>query len=178
VASSGFTARGCARPGPTTVAADDRADAFLIRGTRYNQGVLLKDLPAQGADAIGDPTQAHMVAIDARAPLYDGGICARVDCVSLGIVVNRDGERVVRMAGDHNAACQPGASTTPCSTTAPPPGCRLPRRTGRGRSTCRPSSAARCGPGSPSPASGSRSMCARRCACPARRDPPCSLTAR
>ena len=140
--------------------------------------VLLKDLPAQGADAIGDPTQAHMVAIDARAPLYDGGICARVDCVSLGIVVNRDGERVVRMAGDHNAACQPGASTTPCSTTAPPSGCRLPRRTGRGRSTCRPSSAARCGPGSPSPASGSRSMCARRCACPARRDPPCSLTAR
>ncbi len=69
------------------------ADAFLIRGTRFNQGVLLKDLIAQGADAIGDPTQAHMVAIDARAPLYDGGICTRVDCVSLGIVVNRDGER-------------------------------------------------------------------------------------
>jgi tricarballylate dehydrogenase len=69
------------------------ADAFLIRGTRYNQGVLLKDLLAQGADAIGDPTQAHMVAIDARAPLYDGGICTRVDCVSLGIVVNCDGER-------------------------------------------------------------------------------------
>ena len=69
------------------------ADAFLIRGTRFNQGVLLKDLIGQGADAIGDPTQAHMVAIDARAPLYDGGICTRVDCVSLGIVVNRDGER-------------------------------------------------------------------------------------
>jgi hypothetical protein len=42
---------------------------------------------------IGDPTQAHMVAIDARAPLYDGGICTRIDCVSLGVVVNRDGER-------------------------------------------------------------------------------------
>lgn len=69
------------------------ADAFLIRGTRFNQGVLLKDLIGQGADAIGDPTQAHMVAIDARAPLYDGGICTRVDCVSLGVVVNRDGER-------------------------------------------------------------------------------------
>jgi tricarballylate dehydrogenase len=50
-------------------------------------------LLAQGADTIGDPTQAHMVAIDARAPLYDGGICTRVDCVSLGMVVNRDGER-------------------------------------------------------------------------------------
>jgi tricarballylate dehydrogenase len=69
------------------------ADAFLIRGTRYNQGVLLKDLLAHGADSIGDATQAHMVAIDARAPLYDGGIVTRVDCVSLGIMVNRDGER-------------------------------------------------------------------------------------
>jgi tricarballylate dehydrogenase len=55
--------------------------------------VLLKDLIAQGADEIGDATQAHMVAIDARAPLYDGGITTRVDCVSLGIVVNRDGHR-------------------------------------------------------------------------------------
>jgi tricarballylate dehydrogenase len=69
------------------------ADQFAIRGTRFNQGVLLKDLMTQGADAIGDPTQAHMVAIDARAPLYDGGIVTRVDCVSLGIMVNRDGER-------------------------------------------------------------------------------------
>ncbi|MDP3138883.1 MAG: FAD-dependent tricarballylate dehydrogenase TcuA [Burkholderiaceae bacterium] len=65
------------------------ADNFLIRGTRYNQGVLLRNLLDAGADSIGDPTQAHMVAIDARAPLYDGGICTRVDCVSLGIVVNR-----------------------------------------------------------------------------------------
>ncbi len=69
------------------------ADQFAIRGTRFNLGVLLKDLIAQRADAIGDPTQAHMVAIDARAPLYDGGICTRVDCVSLGIMVNRDGRR-------------------------------------------------------------------------------------
>jgi tricarballylate dehydrogenase len=69
------------------------ADNFAIRGTRFNQGVLLKDLLAQGADAIGDATQAHMVAIDARAPLYDGGIVTRVDCVSLGIMVNREGRR-------------------------------------------------------------------------------------
>ena len=68
-------------------------DNFAIRGTRFNMGVLLKDLMAQGADLIGDPTQAHMVAIDARAPLYDGGICTRVDCVSLGIMVNRDAQR-------------------------------------------------------------------------------------
>jgi tricarballylate dehydrogenase len=69
------------------------ADNFLIRGTRFNQGVLLKHMIESGADAIGDPTQAHMVAIDARAPLFDGGICTRIDCVSLGVVVNRDGER-------------------------------------------------------------------------------------
>jgi tricarballylate dehydrogenase len=70
------------------------SDNFAIRGTRFNQGVLLKHLLGDhGADAIGDPTQAHMVAIDARAPLYDGGICTRIDCVSLGVVVNRDGQR-------------------------------------------------------------------------------------
>lgn len=57
-----------------------------------------------GADVIGDPTQAHMVAIDARAPLYNGGICTRIDCVSLGVVVNRDGERFydeVRISGQN-----------------------------------------------------------------------------
>ena len=69
------------------------ADNFLIRGTRFNMGVLLKHMIAAGADTIGDPTQAHMVAIDARAPLYDGGICTRIDCVSLGVVVNREGVR-------------------------------------------------------------------------------------
>jgi tricarballylate dehydrogenase len=69
------------------------ADNFLIRGTRFNQGVLLKYLIDAGADTIGDASQGHMVAIDARAPLYDGGICTRIDCVSLGVVVNRDAER-------------------------------------------------------------------------------------
>ncbi len=69
------------------------ADQFLIRGTRFNQGTLLRFMMDQGADLIGDPTQAHMVAIDARAPLYDGGICTRIDCVSLGVVVNREARR-------------------------------------------------------------------------------------
>jgi tricarballylate dehydrogenase len=70
------------------------AENFLIRGTRYNQGVLLKHLlDDHRADRIGDATQAHMVAIDARAPLYDGGICTRIDCVSLGVVVNTEARR-------------------------------------------------------------------------------------
>ncbi|WP_287880046.1 FAD-dependent tricarballylate dehydrogenase TcuA [Aquitalea sp.] len=69
------------------------ADNFLIRGTRFNQGVLLKFMQQAGADMVGDPSQSHCVAIDARAPLYDGGICTRVDCVSLGIMLNRHAER-------------------------------------------------------------------------------------
>ncbi|WP_300273469.1 FAD-dependent tricarballylate dehydrogenase TcuA [Halomonas sp.] len=66
---------------------------FLIRGTRFNQGKVLRSLIDNGAKVIGDPTQGHAVAIDARAPKYDGGIVTRVDCVSLGIVVNREGKR-------------------------------------------------------------------------------------
>lgn len=69
------------------------ADNFLIRGTPYNEGDVLKDLLGQGAEKVGDPTQGHCVAIDARAPKFDGGIATRLDCVSLGIVVNRDGMR-------------------------------------------------------------------------------------
>ena len=69
------------------------SDNFLIRGTRFNQGVLLRHLMDQGADIIGDPTQAHCVAIDARAPLYDGGIVTRVDAVSLGVMLNGEAKR-------------------------------------------------------------------------------------
>jgi tricarballylate dehydrogenase len=69
------------------------ADNFLIRGTRFNQGVLLKFMMGQGADIVGEPSQSHCVAIDARAPLYDGGICTRVDAVSLGVMVNREARR-------------------------------------------------------------------------------------
>ena len=47
----------------------------------------------RGAKSVGDPAQGHYVAIDARSPKFDGGICTRVDCVSLGIVVNRDAQR-------------------------------------------------------------------------------------
>lgn len=76
------------------------AQEFLIRGTQFNKGVLLRHMIETGADQIGDPTQAHMVAIDARAPLYDGGICTRIDCVPLGVVVNREGERFYDEGGD------------------------------------------------------------------------------
>ncbi len=69
------------------------SDNFLIRGTRFNQGVLLRQMMDIGADMIGDPSQSHCVAIDARAPLYDGGIVTRVDAVSLGVMVNSEARR-------------------------------------------------------------------------------------
>jgi tricarballylate dehydrogenase len=69
------------------------ADNFLVRGTPYNMGRVLRLLLDNGAKSVGDPTQGHCVAIDARAPKFDGGICTRVDCVSLGIVVNERAQR-------------------------------------------------------------------------------------
>ncbi len=66
---------------------------FLIRGTPYNRGVVLRDLLSQGIASVGDPTQCHAVAIDGRAPQFDGGIVTRLDCVPFSIVVNKHGER-------------------------------------------------------------------------------------
>jgi tricarballylate dehydrogenase len=71
----------------------EAADNFLIRGTPYNTGTVLKLMLEAGAEPVGDPTQCHAVAIDARAPKFDGGIVTRLDCVSLGIVVNKHGDR-------------------------------------------------------------------------------------
>jgi tricarballylate dehydrogenase len=71
----------------------DAADNFLIRGTPYNKGKVLKLLLEYGAASVGDPAQCHAVAIDARAPKFDGGIVTRLDCLPLGIVVNKNGER-------------------------------------------------------------------------------------
>jgi tricarballylate dehydrogenase len=71
----------------------EAADNFLIRGTPYNRGSILKLLLDKGVQDIGDPTQCHAVAIDARAPKFDGGIITRHDSVVFGIVVNKHAER-------------------------------------------------------------------------------------
>ncbi|MFL6836705.1 MAG: FAD-dependent tricarballylate dehydrogenase TcuA [Bradyrhizobium sp.] len=71
----------------------EAADNFLIRGTPYNRGSILKMLLNKGVQEIGDPTQCHAVAIDARAPKYDGGIITRHDSVVFGIVVNKRAHR-------------------------------------------------------------------------------------
>lgn len=69
------------------------AENFLIRGSPYNRGTVLRCLLDKGVAAVGDPTQCHAVAIDARAPKFDGGIITRLDCVVFGIVVNKFGKR-------------------------------------------------------------------------------------
>jgi tricarballylate dehydrogenase len=69
------------------------AENFLIRGTPNNRGAVLKLLLDKGVEQIGDPTQCHAVAIDARAPKFDGGIITRLDCVVFGIVVNKHAQR-------------------------------------------------------------------------------------
>jgi len=69
------------------------ADNFIVRGTPYNSGRVLKLLLDRDVKSVSDPTQGHCVAIDARSPKFDGGIVTRVDAVSLGIVVNKHGQR-------------------------------------------------------------------------------------
>src|ERR671922_4749 len=49
--------------------------------------------PWSGATALGNPREFHAVALDARAPKFDGGIVTRLDSVPFGIVVNRDAQR-------------------------------------------------------------------------------------
>jgi len=71
----------------------EAADNFIVRGTPFNRGTVLKDLIEKGALTVSDPSQCHAVAIDARAPKFDGGIVTRLDCVCFSIVVNKDGER-------------------------------------------------------------------------------------
>jgi tricarballylate dehydrogenase len=69
------------------------AENFLIRGTPYNKGTVLRMLLDKGVQATGDPKQCHAVAIDGRSPKFDGGIVTRLDCVPFGIVVNAEGKR-------------------------------------------------------------------------------------
>ncbi len=69
------------------------ADNFIIRGTPFNRGDVLKLLLEKGMMAVGDPTQFHAVALDARAPKFDGGIATRLDSIIFGIVVNKDAQR-------------------------------------------------------------------------------------
>ena len=65
----------------------------MIRGTPYDTGSVLRLLLDAGAKPVGDPRRAHMVAVDARGPKFDGGIVTRITAIPHGIVVDRSGKR-------------------------------------------------------------------------------------
>ena len=67
----------------------EAADNFIIRGTPYDKGQVLKVLLENGVKPVGDPRQCHAIALDARAPKFDGGIVTRLDSIPFGIVVNK-----------------------------------------------------------------------------------------
>ncbi len=69
------------------------ADNFIVRGTPYNDGTVLAALLKKNAKPMGDPKGFHAIAIDARAPKFDGGIVTRLDAIPFGVVVNKLGQR-------------------------------------------------------------------------------------
>ncbi|MEC1716072.1 FAD-dependent tricarballylate dehydrogenase TcuA [Schinkia azotoformans] len=71
----------------------EAADNFVIRGTPYNTGNVLEMLLNKGAAQVGEKDAFHAVAVDGRAPKFDGGIVTRLDSVPFGIVVNKNGQR-------------------------------------------------------------------------------------
>lgn len=66
---------------------------FTVRGTRYAQGTLLRELLDHGIEPVAEADQCHAIALDARAPKFDAGIVSRVDSVPFSIMVNRDARR-------------------------------------------------------------------------------------
>ena len=69
----------------------DAADNFIIRGTPYNDGMLLATLLNMERKRSATRKGFHAIAVDARAPKFDGGIVTRLDAIPFGIVVNRAG---------------------------------------------------------------------------------------
>jgi tricarballylate dehydrogenase len=66
---------------------------FIVRGTKYNTGEMLKILMDHNAGTVGNLRQFHSVAVDARSPKYEGGIVTRIDSIPFGITVNNNSER-------------------------------------------------------------------------------------
>jgi tricarballylate dehydrogenase len=71
----------------------DAAANFTIRGTPHNTGLALRAMYEVGAQRIGDPRGLHCVAVDARAPRFDGGIVTRIDAIPFGIAVDHRAQR-------------------------------------------------------------------------------------
>lgn len=89
VASGGFQAD----PGWLRRQWGGAADEFTVRGTPHATGIPLTALLEEGAEPVGAADRCHMVAVDGRAPRFDGGIVTRLDGIAHGIVVDRNGRR-------------------------------------------------------------------------------------
>jgi tricarballylate dehydrogenase len=68
-------------------------DNYIIRGTPNNDGHVLRCLFSAHAARAGEERGFHAIALDARAPKFDGGIATRLDMIPFGIVLNRAGAR-------------------------------------------------------------------------------------
>lgn len=68
-------------------------DNYIIRGTPCNDGLILARLYDAGAARAGQEKGFHAIAVDARAPRFDGGIATRLDTIPFGLVVNNLGRR-------------------------------------------------------------------------------------
>jgi tricarballylate dehydrogenase len=66
------------------------ADGFMVRGTPYATGSVLRLLLDAGVKPAGNPSRCHLVAVDARGPKFDGGIVTRITAIPHGIVVDRN----------------------------------------------------------------------------------------
>jgi tricarballylate dehydrogenase len=71
----------------------DAVDNYIIRGTPFNDGHILARLYDDGAASAGEEKGFHAIALDARAPKFDGGIATRLDTIPFGIAVNKLGQR-------------------------------------------------------------------------------------
>ena len=71
----------------------DAVDNYHIRGPRFNDGLVLRQLLDHGATVAGEERGFHAVAVDARSPKFDGGIATRLDAIPFGVVVNCQARR-------------------------------------------------------------------------------------
>ena len=71
----------------------DGVDNYIVRGTPENDGTVLAAMLDRGAATAGDPKGFHAIAVDARAPKFDGGIATRLDSIPFGIALNKHGRR-------------------------------------------------------------------------------------
>ena len=83
----GLTSTGCAATGPTRSTTTSFAAPLTTTGTCWPSSTTREPASA------GEEKGFHAIALDARAPKFDGGIATRLDTIPFGIAVNKLGQR-------------------------------------------------------------------------------------